>query len=138
VAVRVGAAPGTVFRICFIRKKVLALSDKVKAVRDYPTQRTSETFVGLTSFYRRLVPNVAARAKPLTELTRKDRQFVWGPCEQKAFEELVDMLCITPVLGYSNFDIPFIITADASKLAVAAILSHVPDGQEKPLAYGCR
>jgi hypothetical protein len=112
---------------------------EVKAVRDYPTPknvRDVRAFVGLTSFYRRLVPNFAATAKPLTELTRKGRPFVWGPCQQKAFEEMKDRLCTTPVLAHPNFDLPFILTTDASKVAVAAILSQVQDGEEKPLAYG--
>jgi hypothetical protein len=121
--------------------EVSASPEKVKAVREYPTPknvRNVRAFVGLASFYRRLVPNFAAIANPLTELTRKDRPFVWGSCQQKAFEEMKDRLCTTPVLAYPNFDLPFILTTDASKVAVAAILSQVQDGEEKPLEYGSR
>jgi hypothetical protein len=77
-------------------------------------------------------------AKPLTELTRKDREFTWGPSQQKAFEELKSRLCTTPVMAYPNFELPFILTTDASKTAVAAILSHVHDGVERPVAYASR
>jgi hypothetical protein len=123
------------------KRGVSASPDKVKAVRDYPPPknvRDIRAFVGLASFYRRLVPNFAAIAKPLTELTQKDRPFVWGRCQQKAFEEMKDKLCTTPVLAYPNFDPPFILTTDVSKVAVAAILSQVQDGEEKPFAYGSR
>jgi len=36
--------------------------------------------------------------------------------------------CTAPVLAYPNFNLPFILTTDASKLAVAVILSQVQDG----------
>ena len=49
-----------------------------------------------------------------------------------------DKLCTTPVLAYPNFELPFILTIDASKLAVAAVLSQVQDGVESPIAYASR
>jgi hypothetical protein len=122
-------------------KGVSASADKVKAVRDYPTPKVAKdvrAFIGLASFYRRLVPDFAEIAKPLTALTRKDQAFAWGPSEQKAFEELKNRLCTTPVLAYPNFELPFILTTDASKVAVAAILSQVQDGLERPVAYASR
>jgi len=42
------------------------------------------------------------------------------------------------VLAYPNFDLPFILTTDASKVAVAAILSQVQNGLERPVAYESR
>jgi len=42
------------------------------------------------------------------------------------------------VLAYSNFELPFILTTDASKVAVAATLSQVQDGVENPIAYASR
>ena len=59
-------------------KGVSASPDKVKAVRDYPTPKSVKdvrSFLGLASFYRRLVQDFATIAKPLTELTKKDRPF---------------------------------------------------------------
>ena len=38
-----------------------------------------------------------------------------------------EKLCTAPVLAYPNFSLPFILTADASKIAVAAILCQVQD-----------
>jgi hypothetical protein len=77
-------------------------------------------------------------AKPLTELTRKDQQFIWGQRQQQAFEETKEWLCTTPVLAYSDFNLPFILTTDASKIPVAAILSQVQDGVERPITYASR
>ena len=119
---------------------ISASADKVPALKNYPTSnvRDVRSFLGLASFYRRLVPNFAELAKPLTSVTRKDHNFTLGPSQQKAFENLKERLCTTPVLAYPDFSQPFILTADASKVAVAAILSQVKDGMERPTAYASR
>ena len=41
-------------------------------------------------------------------------------------------------MAYHNFDSQFISTTDASKTAVAAILSHVQDGLERPISFASR
>ena len=120
---------------------VSASADKVKAVQNYPTPRSPKevrAFLGLAPFYRRLVPNFPKSAKPLTKLTRKNQEFVWGPSQKEAFENLKTKLCTTPVLAYPNFDLPFILTTDASKVAVAAILTQEQDGIERPIAYASK
>jgi hypothetical protein len=122
-------------------KGVSASADKVKAVKEYPAPKNAKdvrAFLGLASFYRRLVPRFAEVAKPLTILTRKNQECVWGPSQQDALERMKDKLCSTPVLGYPNFELPFILTTDASRLAVAAVLSQVQDGAERAIAYASR
>jgi len=111
------------------------------AVRQYSFPKNVKdvrAFLGLASFYRWLVSNFAEIAKPLTALTRKDRQFTWGPQQQQAFQSMKDRLCTTPVLAYPNFELPFILTTDASKVAIGTILSQVQDGKERPIAYASR
>ena len=117
------------------------MPDKVKAARDYPTPKNVKdvrAFLGLASFYRRLVQDIATLAKPLTELTKNDRPFLWGPSQQKALQSMKDKLCITPVLAYPNFELPFILTIDAPKIAVAAILSQEQNGVQRPIPYASR
>jgi len=58
------------------KKGVSASPDKLTAIRQYPVSKNVKdvrAFLGLASFYRRLVPNFAEIAKLLTALTRKDR-----------------------------------------------------------------
>ena len=122
-------------------ERVMASPKKVKAVKQYPTPkcvRDVKAFTGLASFYRRLVPKFAEIAKPLTMLMRKDLQFLWGPLQQQAFDSMKEKLCTAPVLTYPNFGLPFILTTDASKIAVAAILSQVQDGVERHIVYASR
>ena len=41
-------------------------------------------------------------------------------------------------MAYPNFDSQYILTTDASKTAVAAILSQVQDGVERPISFASR
>jgi hypothetical protein len=88
-------------------KSIEASPDKVKVIMNYPVPKSVKevrSFLGLASFYRRLVTQFALIAKPLTQLTKKDNKFEWDEQCQSAFKEL---------------------TTDASKIAVAAVLSQV-------------
>lgn len=64
--------------------------DKVKAAKDNPVPKNARNvraFMGLASFYRRLVLYFAKLARPLTTLTRKSQEFILGPNQQGAFEK---------------------------------------------------
>jgi hypothetical protein len=47
-------------------------------------------------------------------------------------------LITAPVLAYPDFKVPFVLTTDSSSVFVAAVLSQVQDGIEKPVAYASR
>ena len=86
---------------------ISASPDKVAAVREYPipkTVRDIRDFLGLASFYGRLVSGFTEVAKTLTEMTRKDRQFDWGPYRQESFEKPKELLCSEQVFEYPNFE----------------------------------
>jgi hypothetical protein len=95
------------------REGIRASPDKTKAVRNYPIPKNVKevrSFLGLVSFYRRLVPRFAQMAKPMSELLRKDAPFVWTERQQSAFEALKAALCSEQVFAYPNFDSQFILT----------------------------
>jgi hypothetical protein len=115
--------------------------EKLRVVQEYPTPKNVKdvrAFLGLCSFYRRLVPKFADIARPLTQLTRKDVEFKWHPEYQEAFEELKAKLSNTKVLAYHDFNLPFILTTDASKIGLGAVPSQVQNGVETPIAYASR
>jgi hypothetical protein len=49
-----------------------------------------------------------------------------------------DKLCTTSVLAYPNFMLPFILTTDASNVAVGAILSQVQIMTKRAIAFASR
>ena len=49
-------------------------------------------FMGMVSYYRNFVPNLATLAEPLTRLTRKRIRVEWGWEAQEAMEKLQDAI----------------------------------------------
>ena len=52
----------------------------------------------MANFYRRFVKGFAAIAKPMTNLTKKDRDFTWSTEEETAFQKLKEALTSAPIL----------------------------------------
>lgn len=84
-------------------------------------------FLGMTGFYRKFVPSYACLALPLTNLAKKEVDFVWTEDCQSAFEQLKEKLISAPVLVKAQMDRTFILTTDASKHYVGAVLSQGQD-----------
>ena len=69
---------------------------KVDTIRDWPVPKSKQevqSFLELCSYYRRFVKGFATIAKPLHELTKYKRHFLWSnECDQ-AFPNLKIALC---------------------------------------------
>jgi hypothetical protein len=61
-----------------------------------------------------------------------------GERQITAFQALKDALCSSDVLAYPDFTTPFTLTTDASRVAVAAVLSQVQNGVDRPISYANR
>ena len=52
------------------------------------TAKQCKSFVGMVNFVSIFCPDLQKLLKPINDLTRKGRQFVWGKEQQEAFEEI--------------------------------------------------
>lgn len=114
---------------------------KIKCVLDFPIPTNTnelKSFLGLSGYYRRFIPNYGQTSKPLTALLKKDAQFSWSDLCQEAFEKLKSMLTQEPLLQYPDFTKAFNLTCDASNFAIGWVLSQGPIGQDAPIAYASR
>ena len=115
--------------------------EKVSAVESWPPPtNVSElrVFLGKVGHYRKFLPDFATVASPLFLLEEKGRNFVWSNDCQRSFDALKQALCEAPVLAYPRIDLPFILDTDASTTDVAAVLSQVQDGEERPITYAAK
>lgn len=104
-----------------------------------PTNPTEvKSYLGLCGYYRRFIPNFSAKARPLTELLKKENAFRWGEEQQKAFDTLKLHLVNPPVLQYPDFTRPFVLTTDASQIAIGCIMSQGKIGQDLPVAHASK
>ena len=114
----------------------------VAAVKEFPTPKDLKElrrFLGLSSYYRRFIPQFAKLAGPLHDLTRDGVAFNWTESHRKAFELIKQRLVKAPVLSYPSFSKDFILETDASAQGLGAILSQEQeDGQVHPVAYASR
>lgn len=74
----------------------------------------------------------------MTELLKKDAKFEWKQPQKTAFADLTNALCNKPVLKYPDFSKPFILSTDASGIAIGAVLSQLHEGNEHLIAYASR
>ena len=73
---------------------------KVQAIVEWDTPRNIkdvQSFPGFTNFYQRFIKKYSKIVEPLTNLTHKDKKFVWNPAAQKAFEELKQQFTESPI-----------------------------------------
>ena len=73
--------------------------------------------------------------KPIYELTKKGRPFVWGEEQQKVFEEIKNRLQKPPGLTIPDRRCRFLLYSDTSKFATGSALYQVQDGKPNLIAY---
>ena len=127
---------------------------KIAAVKDWAVPNTIKqlrSFVGFASYYRKYVNGFSSIAGPLHDLVTclnkeiKERgrfkgtfRERWGQDCDKAFALLKETLCSAPILGYADYQKPFVVETDASHLGLGAVLSQDQDGKRVVIAFASR
>ena len=81
---------------------------KISALTKRPRPRSVEdvrSFLGLAGYYRDHIPNYADIAAPMTELTKKSKEWQWLEEEEESYRGLIDALTgDTPGRGSRRMD----------------------------------
>ena len=135
--------------------------EKISAVQEWEVPKSEtdlRSFLGLTGYYRRFVPEYAKIAGPLHRLiggcnTKKKKKQSkkrsvppkvlclpqdWTVECQEAFECLKTLLTEAPILGYPDFTRPLILEIDASFKGLGAVLSQEQENGLVVLSYASR
>ena len=115
---------------------------------EYPRPTSAKeikSFIGLVNYYRRHLKNLAAIARPLTALTRKDKttgkfvMFSWSEECETAFNQIKQLLTSAPILRPPDLAKEFYLWTDASSRGFGALLEQEgDDGKRHPVAYASR
>ncbi|GMF30451.1 unnamed protein product [Phytophthora fragariaefolia] len=113
----------------------------VTSVRDFP--RPSDTtevkrFVHLAGYYRKFIAAFGIIVEPLTRLLKKDVPWEWSEAQEFVFERVKMLLTTRPLLLYPNFELPFRLVTDASKVGLGACLMQDRGRGWQPIAYGSK
>ena len=115
---------------------------KIKKILNWPAlQSPTEVrgFLGLCGTVRIWIKGYSSLIRPLTELYRKDVEFIWDDRRQEAFETLKTLITEAPALRSIDYtsDLPVILAVDTSYIAVGMILLQIDeDGRRRPARYG--
>ena len=104
------------------------------------TKTQLRSFLGMIGHYRRFIPNFAAVAVPLTDLTRKgsSNKLEWSEQHERAFVALKRAITNPPILRLPNVNETFVLQTDASNEGLGAVLLQEEEGFKYPIAYASR
>ena len=128
----------------FIKEKrvcVKPLRSRLEAIQKLkpPTnQKGCRSFAGVVNFVSIFCPELQKLLKPLNELTKKGRPFIWGDKQQKAFDEIKSRLLKSPVLSMPDKKGRFLLYLDTSKCATGSALYQVQNRKPKLIAYASK
>ena len=92
----------------------------------------------MVNFVSIFCPDSQKLLKPIYDLTRKGRQFVWGVKQQHAFDEIKQRLQKLPVLHMPNKIGRIQLYSDTSKYATGSALYQIQSGKSKLIAYASK
>ncbi|GJT02134.1 putative reverse transcriptase domain-containing protein [Tanacetum coccineum] len=90
---------------------------KIEAVKNWKAPTTPSeirSFLGLAGYYRRFIAKFSKIAKPLTSLTKKNQEYVWGVEQEEALQTLKNNLCKAQILSLPDGVEDFVVYCDAS------------------------
>ncbi|CAB1103258.1 unnamed protein product [Ectocarpus sp. CCAP 1310/34] len=113
---------------------------KVSALTKMPMPK--DCLLGGLSYYRKFLPNMAKRIRPLTTVLNKQEKFIVTPSMEQADRVLLAELSNPPVLACPDWDTvsdgsqPFHLFCDASSDGFGGTLEQEqPDGSIRPIAF---
>ena len=89
----------------------------------------------MVNFVSIFCPELQKLLKPIYELTKKGRPFLWEDVQQKAFDEIESRLLKPPILSMSDKRGRFLLYSDTSIFATGSALYQVQDGKPKLIVY---
>lgn len=116
--------------------------EKIEKISQWPipkSQKEIKQFLGLVGYYRRFIKDFSKITRPMSKYLKKDMTVdIQDHSYVGAFNTLKQILSTDQVLAYPQFDLPFILTTDASGYALGAVLSQMHDKVERPIAFASR
>lgn len=132
--------------VCYLGHKISKegikpIPEKVEAIVNAPSPvnvSQLRSFLGLLSYYRAFLPNISDILEPLYRLLDNDVKWSWSEKHEKSFQKVKQLLCKAPILEFYDVNKDVILSCDASDYGIGCVLSHITDGNEKPIAYASR
>ncbi|MDA8030354.1 MAG: reverse transcriptase domain-containing protein, partial [Alphaproteobacteria bacterium] len=132
---------GNEFTITKRTMTITPLRSRTEAITKIPTPRTPKqckSFCGVVNYLSLFCPDLQKLLKPIVELTRKERPFIWGEAQEKAFREVKLRLKNPPVLHLPKAEGRFILYSDTSIEGTGSSLWQIQEGKPKLIGYASK
>ena len=95
--------------------------EAIQKIKPPTMAKQCKSFAGMVNFVNIFCPELQKLLKPIYDLTRKGKQFIWGIEQQSAFEEIKQRLQEPPVWHMPGKVGRFQLYSDASKYATGTL-----------------
>ncbi|KAJ8346450.1 hypothetical protein SKAU_G00278510 [Synaphobranchus kaupii] len=118
--------------------------DRVSAVANAPAPHDTSSlrsFLGLASWYSKLIPDVSTVGEPLRATLREatELKFTWTAEADSSFTEIKRLIAVSPALALYDPKLPTYVSTDASDYGLGGVLTQIhPDNTERIVAFASR
>ena len=120
-------------RVCI--KPLRSRLEAIQRLKLLVTPKGCKCFAGMVNFVSMFCPELQKLLKPIYDLTKKGKPFLWQKEQQDMFEEIKSRMQNPPVLSMPNRKGRFILYSGTSKLATGSALYQFQDGKHSLIAY---
>ena len=123
-------------RVCV--KPLCSRLEAMQKLEPPNTVKRCRSFAGMVNFLSIFCQDLQKLLKPIYDLTRKGRPFIWQQEQQTAFEEIKSRLQKPPILHVPDGKGRFHLYSDTSKYATGSALYQIQNGKPKLIAYASK
>ena len=120
---------------CVCVKPLRSRLEAIQKLKLPVTPKACKSFAGMVNFVSMFCPELQKLLKPIYDLTKKGKPFLWEKEQQEAFEEIKRRMLNLPVLSMPDRKGRFILYSDRSKIATGSTLYQYQDGKPRLIAY---
>ena len=119
-------------------KPIRSRLETIQKLKPPVTPKGCKSFAGMVNFVSMFCPELQKLLKPIYDLTKKGKPFLWEKEQQEAFEEIKKRMLKPPVLSMPDRKDRFILYSDTSKIATGSTSYQHQDGKPRLIAYASK
>ena len=112
--------------------------EAIQKLKPPVTPKGCKSFARMVNFASMFCPDLQKLLKPIYDLTKKGKPFLWEKEQQEAFNEIKRRMLKPPVLSMPDRKGRLILYSDTSKIATGSALCKRQDGRPRLIAYASK